>query len=282
MTKRRVIQRLVNGEWSMVNAAVFHRPVFFTVCNNVSGLRFSRCVRTVLLAFLLSPFVSFAQKADTARKFAPLDSLVKKARPLADAAKVDSLRHAFTPKKATLRSLMIPGWGQAYVGSHKKGSFLKKYWKVPVVYGALGTAAGIFFYNLTNYREIRFAYAAKYKASLPKYDPASPYPGPYRDSSDYFQIKPYLLPIDLNSLRSYRDEFRSNIDYSVLAFILLWGLQVAEATADAHLLAFDVSPDLSFRFKFGPSQMANTTGLSLVLGIKDKKDRRPALRSLPF
>lgn len=170
---------------------------------------------------------------------------------IADKAKADSVRKAFVPKKATLRSLMVPGWGQIYN---------KKYWKVPIVYGALGTAAGIFFYNLKNYREIRFAYTAKYKAALPGATRA--------DSAALASIQPYLVPFDLNSLRTYRDEFRSNIDYSVLAFLLLWGLQVADATVDAHLKLFDVSPNLSLKFKFGPSQMAGTTGASLVLLFK--------------
>lgn len=210
---------------------------------------------TVLLFFCwLFAIACFAQK-DSARKAIPVDSLIKKTAPptAADKAKADSLRKAFSPKKATFRSLVLPGWGQAYN---------KKYWKIPLVYGALGTATGIFFYNLKNYREIRFAYAAKYKAAKTGATAA--------DSVDYFNIKPYLLPIDVNSLRTYRDEFRSNIDYSVLAFLLLWGFQVADATVDAHLKTFDVSPDLSFKLKIGPSQMAHTAGLSFVLCLRDK------------
>lgn len=228
---------------------------------------------TFFFSLFLLPFLALAQ-TDTLRKMQPLDTLAKKAQTLKDAGRIDSLEKAFSPKKATLRSLMVPGWGQLYVGKHKKGSFVKKYWKVPVVYGALGTATGIFFYNLTSYREIRFAYNALFKASQPGARAA--------DSVDFFNIEPYLRRIDLNSLRSFRDEARSNIDYSVLAFLLLWGLQVAEATADAHLLAFDVSPDLSFKFKFGPSSFAGTTGVSFLVGLKDKRDRsRPTLR-LPF
>jgi hypothetical protein len=77
-----------------------------------------------------------------------------------------------------------------------------------------------------------------------------------------------LLPLGLNTLRFYRDDFRKNIDYSVLFFLLFWGLNVVDATVDGHLKAFDVSPDLSFKFRLGPSQMAGTTGVSLVLAFK--------------
>ena len=70
------------------------------------------------------------------------------------------------------------------------------------------------------------------------------------------------------ALRSYRDDFRRNIDYSALFFLALWGLNVVDATVDAHLKPFDVSPDLSLRFKIGPSDMARTTGVSLVLAFK--------------
>ncbi|MDQ6610537.1 MAG: DUF5683 domain-containing protein [Bacteroidota bacterium] len=196
---------------------------------------------------------------DTTKKAVTVDSLIKASPPVENKKAVDSVLRLHSPKKATLRSAILPGWGQAYN---------KKYWKIPIVYGALGIAGGVFMYNLTNYREIRFAYSAKYKASLPAPNPASTYPGPYKDSTDYFKIKANLLPIDINSLRFFRDDFRKNIDYSVLAFILLWGLNVVDATVDAHLKAFDVSPDLSFKFKLGPSNMAGTTGLSLVLAFK--------------
>ena len=174
-----------------------------------------------------------------------------------DKAKVDSVQDKFVPSRATIRSAILPGWGQAYN---------KKYWKIPIVYGALGVAAGVFVYNLTNYRDLRFAYTAKYNASLPT--------ATHADSLALGQINPTLVRIDVNSLRTLRDEFRQNIDYSVLALILIWGLNVVDATVDAHLKAFDVSPDLSFRIKFGPSHMAGTTGLSLVLGVKNKSDRK--------
>lgn len=165
---------------------------------------------------------------------------------------------AHSPHKAAVRSAIIPGWGQAYN---------KKYWKLPIVYGALGTTGAIFFYNLNTYRDLRFAYKAKYLASLPPQSATYPNP-PFRDSTNYFKIKPQYKNIDLESLRFNRDDFRRNMDYSVLAFVIFWGLNVVDAAVDAHLKSFDVSPDLGFHLKAGHSSLAGTNGVSLVLAFK--------------
>lgn len=157
----------------------------------------------------------------------------------------------YNPRKAALRSAILPGLGQIYN---------KKYWKLPIVYGALGATGGVFAYNLTNYRDTRFAYQALYKASRPGATAA--------DSVDYFKVKPKLQRYSLETLRYYRDQFRRDIDYSVLFFILFWGLNVVDAAVDAHLKAFDVSPDLSLKIKPGRSKMAGTNGISLILAFR--------------
>lgn len=169
--------------------------------------------------------------------------------------RVDSTFFNHSPRKAAIHSAIIPGWGQAYN---------KQIWKIPIVYAALGTTAGVFIYNINNYRDFRFAYKAKYTAS--KIPPGSP----QSDSADYFRMKDQFKNEnwDLESLRYYRNEFRKNIDYSVLVFVLFWGLNVADAAAAAHLRTFDVSPELSLRIKPGYSELGNTNGLSLILAIK--------------
>ncbi|MBN8863413.1 MAG: hypothetical protein J0H92_08580 [Sphingobacteriales bacterium] len=167
--------------------------------------------------------------------------------------------HEYNPGKAALRSAIIPGWGQVYN---------RKYWKVPIVYGALGTTAGIFFYNLKNYRDTRFAYRVKYNMRVN-----------FTDSALYSQIKDVLKPLSESSLRSYRDQFRRDIDYSAVFFLIMWGLNVVDAAVDAHLKSFDVSPDLSLRIKPGRSEIAGTTGLSLVLQIGKKPSSQ--VRMLP-
>ncbi len=127
------------------------------------------------------------------------------------------------------------------------------------MYGALGISGTVFFYNLNNYRDTRFAFKAKYNASLPTATAA--------DTALLAKIKSPLERYSLETLRYYRDSFRRDIDYSVVVFLILWGLNVVDAAVDAHLKAFDVSPDLSLYIKPGHSQMAGTNGISLVLAI---------------
>ena len=166
---------------------------------------------------------------------------------VASGNRYDSAIKAHSPKKAALRSAIVPGLGQIYN---------KKYWKLPIIYGALGTCTGIFFYNLGNYKDTRFAYRVKYNMRVNG-----------TDSALFSQIKSKLKPLDEESLRYYRNQFRRDIDYSALFFILLWGLNVVDATVDAHLKSFDVSPELSLQFKPGYSELARTNGLSIVMKI---------------
>ena len=161
-------------------------------------------------------------------------------------AKNDTSLVVNRPKIAATRSAILPGLGQIYN---------KKYWKLPIVYGALGTNAVVFFYNLNTYKELKHAYSGKYNARV------------FKDSTEYFNIPADLLPLSEESLRFNRDEFRRNVDYSVLVFLLLWGLNVVDAAVDAHLKSFDVSPDLSLKIKPSYTPLTGTLGVSLVLQI---------------
>jgi len=161
--------------------------------------------------------------------------------------KYELAQAAHNPKKAAIRSALLPGLGQIYN---------KKYWKLPIVYGALGASGAIFFYNLTNYQDTRFAYRVKYNMRVNG-----------TDSLLFNTIKSNLKPLPEESLRYYRDQFRRDIDYSALFFLLLWGLNVMDAAVDAHLKTFDVGPDLSLQLKAGYSELANTNGLSVKLRI---------------
>jgi hypothetical protein len=166
---------------------------------------------------------------------------------------VDTLRK-FDPHIATVRSAIIPGWGQAYN---------KQYWKIPLVYGALGTTAGIFFYNLKTYNMLRKAYSIRLSG----------------DTANFTQIDPSLQNLSTTSIGNDRTIFRQNLDYSVLFFLMFWGLNVVDASVSAHLKSFDINDNLSLNIhpRFDP--LFKTSGLSVVLNIG--KNGSKSLTSLP-
>jgi hypothetical protein len=208
--------------------------------------------RKKLLLIFISLFIVLVSSAQKVRSSTYEDSI--------PAAKVDSLIKAqHSPRKAAIRSAIIPGWGQIYN---------RKYWKVPIVWGALGVTGYIFFNNLDTYKDLKFSYAAKYKASLKPYDSTHPSPPPYQDSTDYFKIKDRYLPIDQEALRVNRDLYRKYVDYAAVFFIIFWGLNVVDATVDAHLKAFDISPDLSLKIKPMYNPLAKAGGVSFVFNFK--------------
>lgn len=182
-----------------------------------------------------------------AQKTSAKDSTIKKNKGIF--SRYDSSK-AYNPRIATIRSAILPGWGQATN---------KKYWKIPIVYAALGTTAYIFVRNVKQFNEAKAAYI-----NATDNNPANDFeiPQPY-----------YSVKDQPERIRNFRNEVRQNVDYTVLFFIAFWGLNVVDATVDAHLKTFDVSDDLSLQIKPGYSQLANTNGISLVLHIGKKYSR---------
>jgi len=150
----------------------------------------------------------------------------------------------YSPRIAIVRSAIIPGWGQATN---------KKYWKIPLVYGALGVTAGIFFHNMKQYTISKNAYNNAIDLDT---------------SNDHLIPEPYYsVRSQPDRIKTFRNQVRQNVDYSALFFLIFWGLNVVDATVDAHLKTFDVSDNLSLEIKPGFSPMANTNGISLVMHI---------------
>jgi hypothetical protein len=147
--------------------------------------------------------------------------------------------------KAAMRSTIFPGAGQIYN---------RKYWKLPLVYGALAIPVGAFAYNLDWYRKCREAYSIRYQNDTSVVTPDLPIDG----------IDQQLRPLSTQSLRLYRNEFRKNVDLSVLALLAIWGLNVVDAAVDGHLRSFDVSEQLSLRVE----PMPTPTGLHMQVGIR--------------
>jgi Family of unknown function (DUF5683) len=186
------------------------------------------------------------------------DSLaIKKDSTLRPVKAIDSFaKKKHDPHKATLYSAILPGLGQVYN---------KKYWKVPIVYAAIGIPAYTYFYNKTWYKKTSYALAVLVNGS-------------YLTSQDsLLKVDPKLLPFITagasNSLINYRNEFRKDQDYSALIFLLFWGLNVLDATVDAHLKDFDVGSELSLQIKPAVLPGFNTAGISFVFDIHKAKPK---------
>lgn len=152
-----------------------------------------------------------------------------------------------SPKKAALFSAVLPGAGQIYN---------KKYWKLPIVYGA---GLGMVYLLVNNYRN----YETYRETYISRVDTNS-------NATDHF-------PFMSNSgVQSEIERYQKNYELAAIGVVLVYVLQIVDATVDAHLYTFDVSDDLSMSVK--PKVMSNpfelsrgripTVGLSLNLRLK--------------
>lgn len=205
---------------------------------------------TIIFLFLIPGTLFAQQNEDSSLK--KEDTVILKNNKADNSGKAllaeDTTSKKFNPKVAVLRSAILPGWGQWYN---------KKYWKIPIIYGALGTTTGVFFYNLKIYRLLRLAVI--YRSDT--------------DTTNDHLIAPEFQSLPTDFLRQNRNVFRQNIDYSVLVFLLFWGLNVVDASVDAHLKAFDVSPDISMRLQPSFENNSGSPGISLVFFFKEKNTK---------
>lgn len=147
---------------------------------------------------------------------------------------IDPLR----PAKAAFYSAVLPGLGQAYN---------KKYWKIPIVYGAIG--AGVYFYmdNNKNYNRVRDAYKRRLAG--------------FQD--DEFQDR-----FTDDGLREAQKSFRRNKELSLLITVGLYALNIVDANVDAHLLQFNVDENLSFKPHYKIDELSKIGRVGLTMNFR--------------
>lgn len=140
-----------------------------------------------------------------------------------------------SPKKAAIYSAILPGLGQAYN---------KKYWKIPLVYAGFGTIGYFIYWNNDNYQILRQAYS-----DLTDDDPNT---DSYLDleGSSYYDLN---NPTDFNNFKTgvakQQDYFRRNRDLLIISIVGFYGLNIIDASVDAHLFNFDISEDLTMNWQ---------------------------------
>ncbi|CAM2904140.1 hypothetical protein DRF59_06165 [Chryseobacterium flavum] len=142
------------------------------------------------------------------------------------------------PTRAGLYSAVLPGLGQYYN---------KKYWKIPIVWGAVGAGVGIAIWNDNQYKKYREYYIAKLNGT----------PNEFVDSHPW---------LDKKALGNVQDRAKRQRDYAIAITGLIYILNIVDAVVDAHLYESRHDPDLSFKPAVIQDQYGYTqpkTGLSL-------------------
>jgi len=123
-----------------------------------------------------------------------------------------------SPHKATMYSALIPGLGQVYN---------KKYWKLPIIYGATGVLIYAFNTNNDQYNKFKNAYTEMDAGNIEQFEG--------------FTDKDILLRI--------KDNYRRNRDLNVISLSVVYLLNVVDAAVDAHLFNYEITDDLSLNFQ---------------------------------
>lgn len=121
-----------------------------------------------------------------------------------------------TPAKAAFYSAILPGLGQAYN---------KKYWKIPLVYGAIGVSLYYYVDSAQKYNQYRNAYKRRLEGF----------------TDDEFSY------LDKDRLIVGQKFYQRNRDLSALFVVGFYVLNIIDANVDAALIQFNVNENLSLR-----------------------------------
>jgi hypothetical protein len=122
------------------------------------------------------------------------------------------------PSKAAFYSAVLPGLGQG---------FNKKYWKIPIVYAAIGTSVYSYDFNQKKYWDYRNAYKSR-KAGY-KNDP-------YQN-----------LILDDDRLLDGAEFHKKNRDLSMVFIVGVYSLNILDANIDSHLKQYHVNESLTIK-----------------------------------
>ena len=163
---------------------------------------------------------------------------VKEKNMLAQAELPQGVYNPLSPSKAAFYSAILPGMGQIYN---------KKYWKAPIVWGSLAGTTYLYIDNNSIYKRYRTAFKLR-KAGL----------------QDEFTLIDAAgnttVLISEAGLENAQKQLRENRDLALLSSVLVYVLQIVEASVNAHLLQFNTDDSLTFRPALMPDNMnlANT------------------------
>ncbi len=217
--------------------------------------------KSSILYLLLIFFVKIQAQQDSIRtdnnRFSTLDTFVTDISTLiSDTSKADKdtvqakkksnekKQWSPSPTIASSLSAAVPGLGQIYN---------KKYWKAPIVYAGLGSAAFLVYYFHKEYAIYRTEYRLR---SNPTYD--------LINGNLINTPNPDLIDINTENIYAYANANRRNMELSIIALSVFYILNIVDAAVDAHLSGFNVTDDLSLLIQpLNHPYSTNNIGLTL-------------------
>ena len=158
---------------------------------------------------------------------------------------IDSIDKEKFIKRSTVLSSLIPAGGQVHNNLIKPNNIKSRiWWKVPVIYGGMATAAYYIYFNQNEFSAIR-------SERLDRQNGATPSLYPYYSSSQ---------------LKIIQEQYRRYRDISVISLLGVYLLQVIDANVEANLFLFDTDDNLSMQFSVLPT-FTNTTSFSPALTL---------------
>jgi hypothetical protein len=140
-----------------------------------------------------------------------------------------------SPKKATIYSAILPGLGQAYN---------KKYWKIPLIYAGFGTIGYFIKWNNGYYHTYKQAYSDLTDGDDNTNSHLDLDATKYYDLDDPTQYNNFKT-----GLSKQQEYYRRNRDLLVISMFGFYGLNIIDASVDAHLFNFDISDDLTLNWQ---------------------------------
>ena len=140
-----------------------------------------------------------------------------------------------SPARAAFYSAILPGLGQAYN---------KSYWKIPIVYLAIGIPTYLYVVNDKELDRYRTAYKRRLDGLT--------------DDEFYAGRADGNPRLSTEALRRAQDTYRRNKEMAMLFAIGFYALNIIEANVDAHLKQFNVNENLSLEPYLYQNQYSNT------------------------
>lgn len=155
------------------------------------------------------------------------------------------------PSRAALFSTVLPGAGQLYN---------RRYWKAPIVWGALGGSIYAYSWNNNNYKRFRTAFKRRQAGFIDDEF--------YDLNGD--NVEGQEPDLDVDDLENQQERFQEDRDLWLVVSIALYALNIVDANVDAHLKQFNIDDNLSFDFQpyMDLNQTSNTPIYGMALTIK--------------